>query len=66
MEHEDKFLKSKQEIKHAITECYKKVDNGNDHEARNFNEMFPLEPEKQKSYQIKNSGMLQASTRAHD
>jgi hypothetical protein len=29
MEHEGKFVKTKQEIKHSITEYYKKLDNDN-------------------------------------
>ena len=57
MEHEGKFVKTKQEIKQTITEYYKKLDNDNDLEAQNFNNMFPLDQktnQRQKSYQIMN------------
>ena len=52
MEHEGKFVKTKQEIKHTITEYYKKLDEDNDPEAKNFNSMFPMEPENQSEAEI--------------
>ena len=55
MEHEGKFVKTKQEIKHTITEYYKKLDEDNDPEAQNFNNMNQETNQRQKSsYQMKN------------
>jgi hypothetical protein len=59
MEHEGKFVKTKQEIKKAITDYYENVDNNKDTEALNFIEMFPLEPDSQPETQAIPDGKLE-------
>ena len=59
MEHEGKFVKTKQEIKKAITAYYENVDNNKDTEALNFIEMFPLEPDSQPETQVIPDGKLE-------
>ena len=59
MEHEGKFVKTKQEIKIAITDYYENVDNNKDKEALNFIEMFPLEPDSQPETQVIPDGKLE-------
>jgi hypothetical protein len=59
MEHEGKFVKTKQEIKKAITDYYENVDNNKDTEALNFIEMFPLEPDSQPETQVIPDGKLE-------